>query len=489
MPGREVRIPFGFDIAPSREFPLDAIGLRAAAHATPTVDCGSASGAPTDGKKDAQLTLLSARPRVLVIAEAANPEWVSVPLVGWSLARALSAVADVHIVTQIRNRDAFLRAGLVEGTDFTAVDSEAFARPLWKLGNLLSGGTGRGWTIQQAVNTLSYPYFEYLVWKQFGARLSKGDFDLVHRVTPLSPVQQSPIAAKCRRAGVPFVLGPINGGVPWPKGFEKEMKRENEWLSRLRGLFRFLPGRAATMRADAILVGALQTLNDIPARHRERCIYLPENAIDPQRFNRRAVHQAGPLRACFIGRLVPLKGVDMLLAAAEPLLKSGQMTLDIVGDGPMIEPLKAQAQGWGGVRFHGWQKHEDVQGIAANCSVLTFPSIREFGGGVVLEAMALGLCPVVLDYAGPAELVTEDTGYKVPMGDRQAVVSGLRAQLMHCVEHPEEVAAMGDRARERVVSLFTWSVKAQQVGAVYDWVRRKGAVKPVFFSAGSRFET
>ncbi len=422
---------------------------------------------------------MSAKARVLVIAEAANPDWVSVPLVGWSMAQALRGVAETHLVTQTRNAAAIRAAGLVEGRDFTAIDSEAVARPLWKIARVLRMGSGKGWTTNTAIEALAYPYFERQVWRQFGADLAAGRYDLVHRVTPLSPTATSPIALKCRRAGVPFVLGPLNGGVPWPKGFDAERRREREWLSYVRSAYKMLPGRAKSLAATAaILVGSRHTESEMPAEARPRCIYMPENGIDPARFAARAApHAGGPVRAVFIGRLVPYKGPDMLLAAAAPLLREGRLVLDIVGDGPMMPALRAQAASEGvegAVAFHGWVAHPEVPGVAARAQILAFPSVREFGGGVVLEAMALGLVPVIVDYAGPGELVVPGTGVKVPLGRREAIVAGMRAALEELAAAPERLAPMAEAARAHVAAHFHWARKAEQVARVYDWVLNGG---------------
>ncbi len=423
--------------------------------------------------------------RVLIIAEAANPEWVSVPLTGWSTYEALTKLGEMHLVTQIRNRDAIRRAGLTEGSDFTAINSERISRPFCRIRELVRGGKGRGWTTATAFNTLSYYYFEHLVWKQFGARIKSGEYDIVHRITPLSPTTPSLIAARCRRAGVPFVLGPLNGGLPWPKQFRAARWQEKEWMSYVRGAHKLLPGYRSTRRyASAILIGSIDTWRQMPVRYHDKCCYVVDPAIDTSRFSRRRQRQARrPIRAIFVGRLVPYKGADMLIEAAVPLVQRGDLTVDVIGDGPQMGELRAMVDRAGvaeGVRLHGWVKHTAVQDFMVEADVFVFPSIREFGGGVVLEAMAVGLVPIVVDYGGPAEYVTPRCGHLVPLSIRGSIVEELRSVLGELVSNPSEIEKRAVCAARRARKWFTWEAKASQIMEAYRWVLGERPDKPDF---------
>jgi glycosyltransferase involved in cell wall biosynthesis len=423
--------------------------------------------------------------RVLLIAEACNPEWVSVPLEGWSHSRAIAGKVDAHLVTQVRNRDAITRAGLREGVDFTAINSEAIEARIYRLAERLRGGANKGWTVVTGLAALSYPYFEHLVWQQFGHRIRQGEFDVVHRITPLSPTMPSALAGKCREAGVPFVLGPLNGGVPWPRAFDAARRKEKEWLSYVRDGYKLMPGYHSTRQnASAIVIGSRDTWDQMPASYRRKCVYIPENAIDPARFAKRRSRAARlPIRCAFIGRLVPYKGADMLLEAAAPLVREGKLTIDIIGDGPQrpdLEAIVTREQIQSGVTLAGWVPHAKLQDRLIEADLFTFPSIREFGGAVALEAMAVGVVPVVVGYGGPAELVTDRTGWLVPIGSRQEIIRNLRSLLTDLADHPEKIDAKSAPAYERAHRQFTWDAKAQQLIAVYRWVTGTVSQKPCF---------
>ncbi len=425
----------------------------------------------------------SRRLRVLLVAESANPQLTSVALIGWSFSRALAKVADVHLAAEIRNQPDIEAAGF-DGMEFTPINNRRWQGLAWHVAKALRGGTSLGWSTYSALATLAYPAFERRVWQEFGPRIERGEFDLVHRITPNTPVAPSLLASRCAQARVPFVLGPINGGLPWPKEFAHLRRAEREWLAPFRKAYKLLPGYRATRRdAAALILGSRAAWREMPAIYHSKCVFLPENAIDVERFPRRPPPQpiGQKLRVAFTGRLVPLKGVDMLLEAAAPLARRGQLELDIIGDGPELPALRQLAHNLhiaDQVEFPGWVNHASLADRLSRAQVFGFPSVREFGGGVVLEAMAMGLVPLVLDYGGPAELVPPGLGWTVPMGSRPHIIHGLRESLARAWGAPAEVSAMGRNAQHHVFEHFTWEAKARQFLEIYAWTLGDRATKP-----------
>jgi glycosyltransferase involved in cell wall biosynthesis len=215
----------------------------------------------------------------------------------------------------------------------------------------------------------------------------------------------------------------------------------------------------------------------MPKWSRGKCVYIPENGVDLSSVERRKRTTAhSPLSVGFVGRLVPYKGADALIEAAAGFLKTDRLRLHIVGEGPQKQALDDLVDQLGvkaNVEFHGWLPHPEAQKVLRQCDVMALPSIREFGGGVVVEAMAQGIPPIVADYGGPAELVDESTGIKVPFEDRESLVRGFKQAIQKVVERPEMLGPLGRAGQQKVITNLTWEAKARQILEVYEAVLTK----------------
>jgi glycosyltransferase involved in cell wall biosynthesis len=409
---------------------------------------------------------------VLLIAEACNPRWSSVPLVGYNLAKALAVRPDLEVTlaTQVRNRAGLEADPITARARVAFIDTEAFGRPFFRLRQLLRGGAGLSWTINTALAWPAYMVFEKKVFRHFADPLRRHEFDIVHRVTPVSPTLGSPLASL---VDIPMLIGPLNGGLPWPKEYPGLRRREREWLVPVRRLYRYLPYYRSTYRRLAgVVSGSYHTASEVPSDFQGRRYYLPENAVDPECF---PIADAWPepesrFRFITIGRMVPYKAMDLILEAmaGSPALRGCELVL--IGDGPERAPLEAQAAAAGlrdAVRFAGWVDQVALAGALRQAQAFVFPSLREFGGAVVLEAMASGLPAIVVNYGGPGELTTDECGIRLPLAPRAPLVQDLRAAMEALAADPDRCRRLGAAACRRVRQHFTWNVKAARIVEIY----------------------
>lgn len=150
-----------------------------------------------------------------------------------------------------------------------------------------------------------------------------------------------------------------------------------------------------------------------------------------------------PVRLISVGRLVEKKGHRFALAALARLRArhpGTTITLDIIGDGPLLQTLKAQAVelGLGDiVTFHGGLSHSRTLALLDHAAIFVLPSVTAEDGDMegipvsLMEAMARGLIVVSTFHSGIPELIENGVnGFLVPERD----VDALADAIEQCVE-------------------------------------------------------
>src|SRR5579862_5644065 len=186
---------------------------------------------------------LMKRLRILVLAPDCNPDSICGPLISHSQAEALARLHDVTLVIRSPYEDAVRRRQVA----FHAVETVKLPR-LERIYDWTLRWIFKNNYHNQVLTAFGYPFavaFEWSAWRRMRSRILAGEFDAVLRLMPITAVLPSPFAFFLRNGPIPFVIGPIKGGLPGPKGFS-QADNQKQWISRFRNLYRFLPFARST---------------------------------------------------------------------------------------------------------------------------------------------------------------------------------------------------------------------------------------------------
>jgi len=409
--------------------------------------------------------------KVLISAYAFNPIGSmqlhpGEDLVGWRLVQQINKRHDLWILTHGYNREAVMEEmakGELEGANVIFINLSLLKKILYK------AGFGE---------RIYYYIWQFFAWRKAGRLHKKIGFDLAHQVTFGNDWIPSFIGAFLP---VPFIWGPVGGGQTVPKELLKEFSFYGRFAEKGRVAFQWVGRRLWTRRrlvkkAKAILVCNKETKGKIPEKYHQKVHYFPVNGINKKEIGPVPKKKEKPKEFLVLtaGRLHRLKAFDMALEAFHLFCQENQNTVfEIVGSGPEKENLEALIERFDlkyRVKMTPWMERKELLSLMRECDVFLFPSLRDGGGAVVVEAMAQGKPVVCVDTAGPGFHIKKEWGIKVEPRTKEMLVNELALALEKLYKDEHLRWKMGKAARKRAKDYYVWDELGKRMEEIYQTV-------------------
>jgi glycosyltransferase involved in cell wall biosynthesis len=407
--------------------------------------------------------------KICIVAQNASFKYggeASLPWLCFKYLRQRSV--DVHLVVHGRTRPELL-AGFPDDRDRLHFSPETkIDRLLWRCGSFLP----------HKIDVQTFTVMRHIYNQRFQRRIVKRliaekGIQIVHEMNPVSPKQVSLM----HDLGVPVLIGPLAGGMTYPPAF-KEMESVGSRAVESAGralshvLTYFMPGKT---RAAGLIVANEQTRLALPRGVTGKIFQIPDVGVDLSVWNEAQnlpPRTDSKIRFVYLGRLADWKGVQFLIPAFKTVAeKNPDAVLDILGEGKerkMLEDLTHRLNLTDRVNFVGWVSAEEGARRMRQADVFVLPSLREVGGIVLLEAMAVGLPVIATDWGGPAIHVTDETGIRVPVNSRDGFIKGLSDAMLRLADSPDLRRRMGQAGLQRVrTNLYDWNQKTDRLLEIY----------------------
>lgn len=330
----------------------------------------------------------------------------------------------------------------------------------------------------ERLNAQAKPGFPLLAWqirKWLRQALARGEhFDIAHQMLPQAMRHGTPL----RGFAIPYVMGPLGGGLETPVPFRGEVGSNSGIASHMRGLDTFRRRwdwrlRASFTEADLILGVApyiAEILAPIGIRRFRVMHEIGRQPLPPERPHH---EEPGRLDLLHVGRTIRTKGLRDLVRAMAHLQDLPGVTLTVAGDGDDLPACRSEAETLGvagRIEFLGRQSRAKVEALYARADAFCFPSFREPLGGVLLEAMAHGLPIITAARGGPDAVINDSCGFRIPVSEPLRFAEDIAAAIRQLAEEPRLRLALGKGARTRYAGFDDWDEMAERMIRYYQEV-------------------
>jgi glycosyltransferase involved in cell wall biosynthesis len=300
-------------------------------------------------------------------------------------------------------------------------------------------------------------------------------FDAFHHITYANDWMASFIGALL---AVPYIRGPGGGAHRTPRELLAEysiggriweqLRTAGQWIFRHDPFF-----VAGQRRARALLVCNREALEGIPKEWRAKTSLFPVNGVSSDDLNLPGSEETcgRSFRVLSAGKLLRIKGYGLALRAFKQFaVRHADAECVIIGNGPELPRLRRLVDELGlhrQVRFEDWMARQKLLSHMLASDVFVFPSLRDGGGAVVVEAMAAGKPIVCLDLAGPGLHVTPECGMKITPCSPDHTVREMASALEHLYQDKELRVRMGRAARKRAEECYHWDRLGERLQEIY----------------------
>jgi glycosyltransferase involved in cell wall biosynthesis len=384
-------------------------------------------------------------------------------VLGWQLLQQIARSHQVWALTQAEDRvdiEQALSEHPIPNLRFFYVDLPRWLRPLLSI----QGGH-------------QFYYYLWQIRAYFAARglQKRHRFQLFHHITYANDWMVSFIGAFLP---IPYVRGPGGGSHRTPKGLEREYTFGGRVWERIRAIGQWLLRRdpfftLGQRRAAAILVCNPEAVAAVPGSWSGKVHLYPVTGISSTDLAQNLAGNSNgiPFRVLSAGSLVRIKGFSLAIKAFKQFADLyPDSEFNIIGSGPEESRLRGLIHSSNldtKVHLLGQMPRGELLSRMSFHDVFLFPSLRDGGGAVVIEAMAAGKPVVCLDAGGPGMHVSDEWGFKITPTTPKDAVNELASALERLYLDPDLRQRMGRAARKRSKNFYHWDKLGDQLMKIY----------------------